>query len=375
MKVVLAPDKYKGSLTGLEFCDIVEPVLRSITNAEILKLPLADGGDGTIDVVKYYINGEMIQIEVNNPIFKPVLASYLFSNSTKVAFIEMAEASGMKVLNASNQNCMYTSTYGTGELILNAINKGANHIILGLGGSATNDCGIGMASALGYSFLDENNNEVQPIGCELSKIVRIDDSQVDKRLRGIKFQIACDVTNPLYGINGAAHVYAKQKGASNNDIKHLNSGLKSFSEVLDNQFNIDSQQIKGAGAAGGMGAGTFAFLDGELLPGIDLIKQIADFDTKVKNADWIITGEGNLDRQTLSGKALNGVISSALTNQIKVAVFCGNIDLDNEELKTLGITYNASIMDKAIDLEDAIKNTKVYLENIAKDFANSIYPY
>lgn len=368
MKIVLAPDKYKGSLTGLEFCDIVEPILKSSLNAEVIKAPLADGGDGTIEVVNYYLKGNIIKVEVNNPIFKPVLASYLYSESSKIAFIEMAEASGMKLLKPEDQNCMNTTTFGTGQLVLNAIDKGAKHIILGIGGSATNDCGIGMATALGYRFLDKNNKEVKPIGSELANIIKIDDSLLDKRLKKVKFQIACDVTNPLCGPNGAAYVYAKQKGATEVDVRYLDQGLQSFSKILDKHFILQTQCIKGAGAAGGMGAGTIAFLSGELLPGIDVIKQIAEFDTKIKNADWIITGEGNLDDQTLSGKALSGVLSSAKKKKIKVAAFCGSIDLGKRVIKDLGISYSDSIMNHALSISDALMNTSQYLEIISKEF-------
>lgn len=372
MKIILAPDKYKGSLTGLEFCNIIEPILKASLNAEVIKVPLADGGDGTIEVVNYYLKGETIQTEVINPIFKPVTASYLYSEASKTAFIEMAEASGMKLLHPKDQNCMETTTYGTGELILNAINKGAQHIILGIGGSATNDCGIGLAKALGYQFLDKNSNEVKPIGRELANIYKIDASQIDKRLSTIKFQIACDVTNLLYGPNGAAYVYAKQKGASDEEIKYLDFGLQKFSKVLDKHFNIQTQNIEGAGAAGGMGAGAVAFLNGGLLPGIDLVKQIADFDTKLKKADWIITGEGKLDNQTLSGKTISGVLSSAKKNKIRVAAFCGSTDLQPDALNTMGIDYSDSIMSLAKNLDDALANTKQYLEKMTRTFAKKL---
>ena len=369
MKIVLAPDKYKGSLTGLEFCNIIEPILKSsFINSEVIRAPLADGGDGTIEVVNYYLKGKIIKVEVNNPVFKPVLASYLYSESSKIAFIEMAEASGMKLLKTEDQNCMHTTTFGTGQLVINAIDKGAKHIILGIGGSATNDCGIGMATALGYRFFNKNHKEIKPIGSELANITKIDDTLVDKRLNNIQFQIACDVTNPLFGQNGAAHVYAKQKGATEADINYLDNGLQSFSKVLDKHFNLQTQSIKGAGAAGGMGAGTVAFLSGELLPGIDLIKQIAGFDTKIKNADWIITGEGNLDDQTLSGKALSGVLSSAKKKQIKVAAFCGSVDLGKRIIQDLGISYSDFIMKHALSLNDALTNAKPYLEIITKEF-------
>ncbi|BAO75888.1 glycerate kinase [Winogradskyella sp. PG-2] len=372
MKIILAPDKFKGSLTGIEFCNIIEPILSSNLNAEVIKLPLADGGDGTIEVINYYLDGKTIQAKVNNPIFESVLASYLYSENSKVAFIEMAEASGMKLLDSKHQNCMYTSTYGTGELILDAIDKGAEYIILGLGGSATNDCGIGMATALGYRFLDEENKEVKPIGSQLISINSIDNTLVDKRLKSINFQIACDVTNPLYGEEGAAYIYAKQKGANDSEIEYLDNGLQNISKVLDHHFNIVTQKIKGAGAAGGMGAGCVTFLNAELSPGIELIKEMAQFDSKIKGADWIITGEGQFDDQTLSGKALSGVINSAKNDGINVAAFCGNIDLERDQINQMGITYYAAIMDKAKNFEDAILNTKLYLKEITEVFTQKI---
>lgn len=368
MKIVLAPDKYKGSLTGLEFCDIIKPILKSLLNVEVIKAPLADGGDGTIEIVNHYLKGNIIKLKVNNPLFKPVLASYLYSESSRIAFIEMAEASGMKLLKPEEQNCMHTTTFGTGQLILNAVDKGAKHIILGLGGSATNDCGVGMATAVGYRFLDANHNEVRPVGSELINIRRIDDSLVDKRLRNVKIQIACDVSNPLYGKSGAAYVYAKQKGASLEEIVRLNEGLRHFSKILDCHFNLQIQEIKGAGAAGGMGAGAISFLGGEMLSGIELIKQVADFDNKIKGADWIITGEGRLDNQTLSGKALIGILNSAKTKNISVAAFCGSNDLDDVKIDELGIDYCASILSKAKNLDDALHNTEQYLKQITKDF-------
>lgn len=368
MKIVLAPDKYKGSITALEFCDIVASVIQKTKTIEVLKCPLADGGDGTIAVVNYYLKGNTIKVKANNPLFQPIIAHYIYSETTKTAFIEMAEASGMKLLKADEQNCMYTSTYGTGELIIDAINKGAKHIILGIGGSATNDCGIGMAYALGYRFLDVNNKEVKPIGKSLPSIANIDDTLVDNRLKAVKFQVACDVNNPLYGKNGAAHVYAKQKGATNSDILYLDEGLKHFASILDVHFQKDVQRIKGAGAAGGMGAGTVTFLNAELLPGIELVKQIAEFDEVIKDADWIITGEGQLDAQTLSGKAISGILKSAKAQQIPVAALCGSVTLNEEELKQMGIHYTASIIQKASNLEDAIENTTRYLKEIVKEF-------
>lgn len=373
MKIVLAPDKFKGSLTGIQFCNVVEKGIKEVfPESEIIKLPLADGGDGTIEVVNFYLNGDIINVVVNNPFFHPITASYLYAENSQTAFIEMAEASGLKLLSQEQYDCKNASTLGTGELILDAINKGAKTVILGIGGSATNDCGIGMATALGYRFLDKNNREVKPIGAILSKVVGIDASKVHAKLNEVKFKIACDVTNPLYGKNGAAYVYAAQKGASQNDMKMLDEGLKHFSEIINTVFNVDAQSVKGAGAAGGMGIASKVFLNGDLQPGIQLIKHLAQFDTRLEDVDWIITGEGKLDVQTMSGKTIQGVIDSAKNKNIKVAAFCGTIDLDEIEIKDIGIFYAASIMNKAINFEDALNNTFKYLKMISVDFSNII---
>ncbi len=370
MKIILAPDKFKNSLTGIEFCEIVEMGIKQIkADAEIVKLPLADGGDGTIEVVNYYLKGKVVKLKVNNPFFQSIEASYLYSASTKTAFIEMAEASGVKLLKEDQLDCKNATTFGTGQMILDAINKGASKIILGLGGSATNDCGIGMASALGYQFLDKNNEQVKPIGANLSKIVAINVEHVDTRLSNVEFAIACDVTNPLYGKNGAAYVYAGQKGATQEEIEVLDTGLKDFSKVLNAVFNIDVQSVKGAGAAGGMGIASKLFLKGTLESGIVLVKKLAKFDQQIQGASWVISGEGKLDHQTLSGKTIQGVIHSAKNKDINIAVFCGTVDLEEDIIKDFGISYAASVIEQAVDLDDAMKNANQYLKNITATFA------
>jgi len=373
MKIVLAPDKFKNSLTGMEFCDFVEAGIKKIRpNVEIIKLPLADGGDGTIEVVNYYLKGDVVTITVNNPFFKTIKASYLYSESTKTAFIEMAEASGVKLLKPEQFDCKNATTYGTGEMIADAIKKGASKIIMGIGGSATNDCGIGMASALGFQFLDKNNKQVKPIGANLSQIITIDSSRVNSRLNTVKFEIACDVTNPLFGENGAACVYAAQKGATIDDVKLLDKGLEDFSKVLKRVYKLDVQSVKGAGAAGGMGIASKVLLNGALKPGIELIKNLANFDTQIEDASWIISGEGKLDYQTLSGKTIHGIINSAKNKNIKLAVFCGAIDLEDTVIKELGISYADAIMNQASNFEDALANVNLYLENIAVAFAKKL---
>lgn len=373
MKIILAPDKFKGSLTGLQFCSAVEEGIKDILpKAEIIKMPLADGGDGTIDILEYHLKGKRITVKVNDPLFREIEASYLYMESIKTAFIEMAKASGMCLLKKEEQNCYNTTTLGTGELILDAINKGAKTIILGIGGSATNDCGVGMATALGFKFEDEHGKELQPIGKNLSQISVIDNSCVLGDLKPIDFKVACDVTNPLYGENGAAYVYGPQKGASKDEIEQLDNGLKNISRLFKKQFNIDIQSIKEAGAAGGMGAGTLVFLNAELKSGIDLVKELVSFDAKIKGADWIITGEGKLDSQTLSGKTINGVITSAKKQNIAIAAFCGSVSLSNYDAEKFSISYIDSVMEKAKSLEDAMQNGYDYIKQIAIKFAKKI---
>ncbi len=373
MKFVLAPDKFKGSLTGDEFCmAVVEGIKEILPEAKIIELPLADGGDGTIAVINFYLKGDVIELSVMDPFFRPVQATYLYSEASQTAFIEMAEASGIKLLKSHEPDCKNTSTFGTGELILDAINQGAKHIILGIGGSATNDCGMGMATALGYRFLDVKGNEIRPVGKNLSQVVTIDDSKVHPMLEHVDFNVACDVTNPLYGPNGAAHIYARQKGALKEDIAMLDKGLKDFAQILNAHFNIQTQKIKGGGAAGGMGIGTMLFLKANLKPGIELVKELAQFEEKIMNADWIITGEGQLDAQTLSGKTVLGVLTSAKKKGIPVAAFCGDISLNEESLKEMGILYSASVMDKTKDLDEAMGYGYRYLKEISMEFANRI---
>ncbi len=370
MKIILAPDKYKGSLTGIQFCNAVTEGILSINpTSEIINMPLADGGDGTIEILDYHLHGKNIKLEVENPIFNPVDANYFYMESIDTAYIEMAEASGMKLLRPEEQNCMYTTTFGTGKLIEDAIKKGAKTIVLGIGGSATNDCGIGMAKALGYDFLDKKGQTIIPIGKNLLKIDKIDTSNVIKSLDKVTFKVACDVANPLYGPDGAAFVYAPQKGASPTQVKALDRGLKHFSDIITAQFGIDLQKIKGTGAAGGMGAGSLIFLNAKLFSGIDLVKELIDFDHQIIEADWIITGEGKLDSQTLSGKTIHGVLSSAKKHNVPVAALCGHIALPEDALKDFGISYVDTVIDRAESIKDAMNNSYTYLLKMAKDFA------
>lgn len=367
-KIIIAPDKFKGSLSGLQFCDIVEEAInKHLEKVDIKKLPLADGGDGTVEILEYYMGGERVFLEVKDPLFRSIKASYLYSQEKKMAFIEMADASGIRLLNKEELNPLLTSTYGTGELIKHAIDKGAQHIILGIGGSATNDAGMGMARALGYRFYDLNHKELLGKGGDLNRLIHIDATSVSPLLKDMKFHVACDVDNPLFGENGAAFVYAPQKGADSEMIRFLDRGLQNFNEVVERHSQIQLQNISGAGAAGGLGAGSIFFLGAELKSGISLIKDIADFDKQIEDADWIISGEGKFDEQTFSGKVIKGVMDSK-TNQ-KLAVFCGYSELTSAELKKHGVDYLSEVQSFAQNIEDSIKNSAQYLARVSELFA------
>jgi len=370
MKFVLAPDKYKGSLTGQQFCQIVEKGIRSVfPNAEIIHRPLADGGDGTIEVVQHYLHASKVKVTVKDPLFRDIESGYLISREKSVAFIEMSEASGYKLLAKSKLNCMYTTSLGVGQLIVHAIEQGVKEIVLGIGGSATNDAGMGMASALGYLFLDQKGNRLLPIGENLVHVVKIDTENVFPKLKKTKIKVACDVGNPLYGKQGAAQVYGPQKGASPEEVILLDKGLQNFAKVVQKQFGIDVQEIPGAGAAGGMGAGTKVFLDAVLTSGIDLVKKMADFDNVINGVDWIITGEGQLDKQTLSGKTIAGVLQSGKAKHIPVAAFCGSVAVSIDEIERMGLQYVTSILNGICTLDEAKKNTAENLEHAGYNFA------
>ncbi|WP_420401762.1 glycerate kinase [Flagellimonas sp.] len=370
MKFVIAPDKYKGSLTGSQFCEAVEKgIQRVFPQSQILKKPLADGGDGTLEVVQDYLKASLETIKVKDPLFRDIEAGYLLSQDKQTAYIEMSEASGYKLLRKEEMNCMHTTTLGTGQLLLDAMQKGAQHIVLGIGGSATNDCGMGMASAMGYAFLDANGNRLQPVGKNLVHANKIVDDETSGLLKKIQVKVACDVNNPLYGKNGAAHVYAAQKGASPEEIEILDQGLENFANVLQSHFGKDVRDVPGAGAAGGMGAGAMTFLNAQLVSGVDLVLEMADFDLALEDADWVITGEGQLDNQTAAGKTIAGVVKMAKTRQIPVAALCGSVNASIQQIQEMGLDYAVSVLNQVGSLEDAKANSFSNLEQASFNFA------
>lgn len=372
MKIVLAPDKFKGSLTGPEFCRIAEEAIREfLPQAEVISLPLADGGDGTAEVLQDRLGASRIEATVSDPLFRPLTTDYLFEDSSGLAFIEMAQASGYALLQPEERNPMFTTSFGTGELIHYAIKAGAKRLIIGLGGSATNDAGTGMAAALGYRFLDKNGAEVSPVGKNLEKITRIEVPAEDP-LRGIQVDLACDVSNPFFGERGAAYVYGPQKGANAQEVEQLDRGLQSFAALVKKEFDINLQYIPGAGAAGGVGGGAVAFLGAKHRSGIELVKELLDFEASLRGADWVITGEGALDEQSLYGKTIQGVTHSAQDKGIPVAVFCGHLDLAETKRKEVGIAFATSINKPDQTLEEAIANTSMNLKEAVTSFVKGV---
>ncbi|WP_313788415.1 glycerate kinase [Flagellimonas hadalis] len=371
MKFVLAPDKYKGSLTGREFCDTVESGLKKVfPEAKVVKTPLADGGDGTIKIVADYLDASSVSVRVKDPLFRDIEARYLLSGDGLTAYIEMSEASGYKLLSKGEMNCMHTTSLGTGELILDALEKGARKIVLGIGGSATNDGGMGMAQALGHTFLDKNGKALEPVGKNLVHVDQILRKNVHPNLSQAVIQVACDVNNPFHGENGAAKVYGAQKGASAAEIGFLDQGLAHFAQVLHSVFGVDVQKIPGAGAAGGVGGGAVVFLNADLVSGVDLVMQMAHFEEVLADADWVITGEGQLDGQTFSGKTINGVIRAAQQKDIPVAAFCGSVNLSIEEMQQMGLAYAVSILNEVGNLDEAKTKSSRNLELASYNFAH-----
>ncbi len=365
MKILIASDKFKGSLASTEVCNAISAGLKeAYQNFQTEILPMSDGGDGLIEAIIYYTGASKISASVFDPLFRPINACFLISADLKTAIIEMAQASGLNLLRREEYDCASTSTYGTGQLIKKALGFGVEKIVLGIGGSATNDCGIGMAAALGYRFFDKMGEEVKPVGGSLAQIARIDAS-VDLKLTGVRIEVACDVTNPLTGPLGATTVYAPQKGASPQAVEELEAGMLNFAQVVKEDLGKDILTIKGGGAAGGTGAGAVAFLNADLRTGTDLIFDYSNFEEKLKGADLIITGEGKIDKQTLQGKLIQGITELCAKHRKPVIAFCGALELTSEEMERLGLRAAFSIMNKPLTLPQALEQAERLLQEAA----------
>lgn len=347
MKILVAPDSFKNSLSSYEICQIFK---NNCIN-EVICCPMADGGEGTVNALVSAKNGEYININVCGPNYIKVKSTYgIINNNTAV--IEMSSCSGLYL--AKNKNPYYTTTYGLGEILKDCLNRGIKNFVIGLGGSATNDLGIGMLRALGMKFFDKNSNLVIHAK-DIYKIQKIDKSDFDKRIETCKFLVACDVDNPLTGINGASYVYAPQKGAKKHMVKHLDFCFKHFEKVLEKNL-----EFKGAGAAGGLGACFKTFFNAKLEKGVKIVSNLVNLEDKIKECDIVITGEGRSDQQTKFGKTPYGVLMLAKKHSKKTYLFSGKI-CDKEELLKLGFDKLVQISPDNVNIRYAIINTKKFL--------------
>lgn len=355
MKILISIDSLKGSLSSIEAGNAIKKgILKVKEDAQVKILPLADGGEGTVDALVQGMNGKKETIEVTEPIAKKVDATYGLLKNTSTAIIEIAQASGLTLVPTELRNPLYTTTYGVGEIIKEAINKGYRNFIVGIGGSATNDAGIGMLQALGFEFYDKNNKLVGLGGKVLNEIRHIKIENRLKELDECKFKIACDVNNPLFGKNGAAYIYGSQKGATSEIIEKLDNGLRNFSKVVKNYLSKDVANVEGAGAAGGLGFAFLAFLDSKLESGIKIILEEIKLEEELKDADFVITGEGRLDNQTAMGKAPIGVAKLAKKYGVKVIGLAGATTEDAVKCNEEGIDAYFSIVNRAMTIEEAM---------------------
>lgn len=373
MKIVIAPDSYKESLSALDVAIQIEAGFREIfPDAEYIKLPVADGGEGTVEAMVAATSGRIIAVDVTDPLGEKGSAFLGLSGDDRYAIIEMAAASGLERVPVNKRNPMITTSFGTGELISAALNQGVTHCIIGIGGSATNDGGAGMAQALGVQLLDIDGKQLGFGGGELEKLDRIDISAIDPRIKNCRFEVACDVTNPLTGAQGASAIFGPQKGASATMIEQLDANLLHYAKIIKRDLGLEVNDVPGAGAAGGMGAALLAFLGAELRPGIDIVTEAVGLDAVVKDADLVITGEGRIDSQTVNGKVPIGVARVAKRYNKPVIAIAGSLSSDVDIVYQHGLDATFSVLYKICSLDDALKqaaeNVKMTARNIAMVF-------
>lgn len=361
MNIVIAPDKFKGSLSAREVCHAISKGLLQINaDVKIQEVPLADGGEGTCDLLTEWQLGKKIELMVRGPLFALVSAHYGISKNGEEAFIEMATASGLTLLKENERNPMHTTTLGTGDMIVDALNRKVKKIILGLGGSATNDGGMGMAEALGYRFCDVEGELLKPVGENLIHIHHIVREAIHPQLKNAQVIALCDVTNPLFGPDGAAFVYGPQKGATAQEVELLDAGLRNFRRVI-HKYLKTSVDFPGSGAAGGLGAGARVFLNATMEKGIVYMFQTTSLIEKMNRAEIVITGEGKIDKQTFSGKVVSEVTRLALKAGKKVIAICGKCDLSDKEMHAYGVHQVISLVDTNITEDSALRNASALI--------------
>lgn len=366
MKLVIASDSYKGSLTAREVGDRIEAgILKYDNKIEVVKVPMADGGEGTVQSLVDATNGEIITLQVKDPLLRNINSFYGILGDGETAVIEMAAASGLPLLKNGERNPLITSSYGTGQLIKNALDRGCRRFIIGLGGSATNDAGVGMLKALGVAFKDDKGQDIPQGGVGILRLKEIDISKLDKRIQESTIKVACDVDNKLHGLEGATYVFGPQKGADSEMVKRLDKALVNFAQVVREFLEVDVSTIKGGGAAGGLGAAMVAFLDAELEKGVNIIIEQTQLHKAMENADLVITGEGMIDYQTKFGKTPYGVAQVAKALNIPVIALAGGIGKEAGVLYEHGFDSIFSIVDKPMTLEESIENCGHLLEDAA----------
>lgn len=368
MKIVVALDKFKGSLTAPKACEIVGNALLSVQPQwRVIQKPMADGGDGTAEVLHAALGGEWISLPVTGPLLKmPVTARYLWLAGQNLAVVEMASASGLALLRPEQRNPLQTTTFGTGELIRDAVARGARKILLGVGGSATVDGGVGAAMALGWQFLDAHRRPVSLGGGELEKVVRIVPPS-DLRLPVI--EVLGDVDNPLCGAHGAARVFGPQKGATTDMIERLEVGLRHLAELVKEQLGKDIADIHGGGAAGGLAAGAVAFMNARLVTGVETVMDSIGLDKELADADWVITGEGRFDEQSMRGKVVSGVTRLAAKHGVKVSVLAGDVKVSTEVCRREGIKVALATMKPSMTLNEAMARAGELLASATRELA------
>lgn len=356
MRVVVAPDAFKGSLSAIELCEIITSAIRTVKqDADVVTIPLADGGEGTAATMVRATGGVMHKETVTGPLGQPVEASYGILGDGQTAVIEVAEASGLTLVPEEARNPLSATSYGTGELIRKALDQGYREFIIGLGGSACNDGGMGLLRALGMQFLDEKGERLPEGGGSLHRLAHIDDSEWHPAISASTFTIASDVENRLCGRDGASAVYGPQKGATPEMVQQLDQSLAHYAHIVKQQHGIDMLDIIGGGAAGGIGAACAAFLNGNIQSGIQVMFDVVNWHQQIADADLIITGEGQLDEQTLSGKTIMGVCDSARTYRVPVIALAGSVKLSVEQLDQLGVIAAFPIVSGPMSVDQAIE--------------------
>lgn len=373
MKVVIAPDSFKDSLSAHGIAQAIALAWQQVfPDAEIIQCPMADGGEGSIEAVLEVCSGQWREQRVQGPLGEPVLAKWGWLDAKKIAIIEMAQASGIQLVQPADRDACHSSTYGTGQLILAALDVGAKEIILTIGGSATNDAGTGLLNALGAKFLDTDHNPLPAGGVALQNLAEINLDQFDPRIQQTQFLLAADVTNPLCGPNGASHIFGPQKGASPHQVLELDQALAHFADVTAQLLRVDQRNEAGAGAAGGLGFAAKTFLKAEFRSGVEVIAELNQLAAKIQGADWVITGEGKFDEQTLNGKTPFGVAKIAQAANIPVIVIAGTLGQNYQALYEHGITAAFSLTSGPISLEEACTNAAELVSARTTDIARLI---